>query len=245
MFYYHCLNNYSSLITEKSYTDIMKTKSILSRKREEKRNSQQTKDFRKKIINFLETTRADNEIVYSIKRDLSKKTDMEFYKQKKKIVKIKRQNIEIVKEYVRLLIEYNDLDFAKRLIKKLSVQQDQALRKIALRSEIDQEKAKVYGNENGIWDHVIPVKVVVSEIVNMIKNNDASEIDKLLNIYCKAGQRFITKDIDNLLKNKYKACMPENWDWRNNKSDPLARYKALNISNRKLKEAFGIKTFKK
>jgi hypothetical protein len=53
----------------------------------------------------------------------------------------------------------------------------------------------------------------------MISNGDATELDKLLKLYCAAGQRGITKEQDELLRN-YRSCMPADWNWKDENVDP-------------------------
>ena len=112
-----------------------------------------------------------------------------------------------------------DTPFIIQLIKSLSRQQNQTLRKVA---------PKV-GNKKDVWDHVIPVKFIVDEIIKMILDKDVSQIEKLLTHYTNAGQRGLSDEEDKLLKTKYNCSMPQNWCWKNKNVNLFARYHAVGI----------------
>lgn len=200
-----------------------------SKKREQKRNSPETHDFRAKIVSFLKAVDADDETAYSIKRDLSVMTHMEFYGQHIHRLKVKSYPIEMAIKYVELLNKYNDQKFAEKLLRKLCVQQNQTFRKLAKRSATEKRKAERIGKSNGIWEHVIPIKVIMDEIVTMLRSSDLAELRKLLELYSRAGQRFLTKDQNSKLCKQYNASMPARWNWKDEKCDLMARYMEAGI----------------
>jgi hypothetical protein len=177
----------------------MKEQSLASKKREEKRNSPKTLELKKKVITFLENK--NPEAIYAIKRDLACMTSMPFYKDRPKRIKLTLNKQELIVEFMKIFISHNDKKFIIKLIKLLSTNQNQTIRKVSPQ----------IGNKSDIWEHVIPTKYIVDELILMIENEDISDLEKLLNIYRSAGQRGITKDQDLLLA-EYKSSMPENWN---------------------------------
>ncbi len=191
-------------------------RTIKSLKREVKRNSEETISFRSKINYILQSV--DEEVAYSIKRDLSVMTDMPFYKVEKRKVKISRKKDEMIKAYVILLKEIEDKEFALKLLKNLNRNQNQTIRKAAPK----------YGKKHEVWEHVIPTNVIIQGIIKVLNCEGEENFDKLLALYIKAGQRAISKEQDNKLK-KYIDCMPENWQWKTDDVDIFARYNAVGI----------------
>jgi len=191
-----------------------------SKKREQTRNSPATQEFRLKILDLVQNTEA--EVAYSIMKDLACMTSMPFYKNRPEKVKITKDNVSMLKAYVELLINHHDEDFAIKTIKSLNKNQAQLLRKVAPK----------IGTKKEIWEHAIPAKVIVDEIIIMIKRKDLSMFDKLINVYQKAGQRALTKDEDQLLS-KYKSSMPDDWNWKDENVDPLARHTIVGILHEK------------
>lgn len=191
-------------------------KSTLSLNRERKRNSPETLEFKRKVNEFLRD--ANPEIAYSIKRDLAVMTSMPFYKDRPPRLKIQKKPIEILFDYIEFFNSHDDKDFIAQLIKKLGTNQGQILRKAAPR----------IGKKNEIWEHAIPVKILTEELIKMIKLNDLSDLNKLLNIYQIAGQRGLSKKDDDLLE-IYRSSMPIGWDWRLEDCNPLARYLEVGI----------------
>jgi hypothetical protein len=207
-----------------------------SKKRQEKRESAVTQEFRQKVIQFLGAVNADPEISYMIQRDLSLKTDMEFYGIKKNRVRRTKSHHEIVLSYFRLLSTYQNNSFSEKLLRKLSVQQNQTIRKLAVRSKAEIEKKNKVGGENGVWEHVIPTKCLIDEIILLLESPRPSAdkevaLEKILGIFSNVGQRFITVEQDKLLSAKFKHSMPEKWSWWDENGDPYARYKAVGIES--------------
>lgn len=196
----------------------MKEQSLASRKREEKRESHKTLEFKKQINAFLDNK--DSEVIYAIKRDLACMTSMPFYKDRPKRMKLTLNNKELLVEIMKAFIKYNDKEFTIELIKSLNKNQAQTIRKVAPK----------IGKKSEIWEHVIPVKYIVDELILMIRNEDIFELEKLLNIYESAGQRGITREQD-LLLSEYRSSMPENWNWRETIVNPMIRHEMVGIKH--------------
>ncbi len=194
----------------------MIVRSILSIKREEKRNHPETIYFKERVNAFLKN--AKPEIEYAIKRDLATMTSMPFYKDRPKIVKFNMAPIDLICEYANLFITCDDKNFITELIKRLSVNQYQTIRKAAPK----------FGKKKDIWEHAIPAKVIVEELTTMVLNKDLTALRRMLEIYQLAGQRSLTKEQNKLL-DQYRSSMPPEWDWRLESVNPLARHTAVGI----------------
>ena len=184
-------------------------------------------EFREKILDFLAVTNADNEIEYSIQNDLSKKMDHPFYGIKKIKVKITRTPTELMEEYCRLLMLYDDQVFAKKLFQALNSQQTQTFRKLPLRSKSQLERKKRI--QQGVWEHPIPAKCVVQEIVRSISEKNESRIKRVISVYQRAGIVFLSKEDNNLVNIKYRDRMPDNWCWDDDVLDAFVRYRLAGI----------------
>lgn len=194
----------------------MKNRSKASIKREEIRLSLKTLKFKEEILAFLKDK--SPEINYVIKRDLACMTSMPFYKDRPDKIKINITPREILIEFMNAVYKDEKKELIKDLIKALNKNQAQTIRKIAPK----------IGKKSDVWEHVIPAKVIVNELISMVENEDISELDKLLDIYEEAGQRAITKEQDFLLS-EFKSSMPKGWDWRDENINPLARHEAVGI----------------
>lgn len=192
------------------------TRSIISLKREQKRNSFEVMEFKKQVEYFLSDK--PEYISYSIKRDLACMTNMPFYKDRPKRVKISLSNVELLEEWIKIFSEHKDFDFITRLLRQLNRNQAQLLRKIAPRKGIKKD----------IWEHAIPTSFFVNEIISMIKDNDLRDLKKLILLYVEAGQHSLSKEENELLK-QYNSSMPSCWDWKNYSVNPLERYLVVGI----------------
>lgn len=195
---------------------MLKTRSLASLRREQKRNSPETIAFRNKVNELLKGT--NPEIEYAIKRDLGSMTNMPFYKERPKRIRLAKEPVDLICEYAELFMTCDDQKFIVELVRKLSINQSQTIRKAAPR----------IGKKKDIWEHAIPTKIIVAEIIQMILRKDVTDLRKLLNIYRLAGQRSLTKEQNKLL-DKYRSSMPHGWDWRNENVDHLARHTAVGI----------------
>ena len=143
---------------------------------------------------------------------------MPFYKDRPKVIKFKMTPIDLICEYANLLLTCNDRDFIIELIKKLSINQYQTIRKAAPK----------IGKKKDIWEHAIPAKIIAEELTTMILNKDLTALKRMLEIYQLAGQRGLTRDQNKLL-DLYRSSMPLGWDWRHENVNPLARHTAVGI----------------
>lgn len=195
----------------------MKEQSLASKKREEKRRSPKTLEFKRQINSFLEDK--NPEIIYAIKRDLACMTSMPFYKDRPERIKLTLSNKKLIVEFMKAFVKHNDKEFIIKLLRSLNKNQAQTIRKVAPK----------IGKKSEIWEHVIPAKVIVDELILMIEKEDISELEQLLKIYELAGQRGITKEQD-LLLSDYRSSMPENWNWREENVNPIIRHEIVGIT---------------
>ena len=122
--------------------------------------------------------------------------------------------------YIDFLFNVNDIFFSERLLRAISRQQSQVLRRISPR----------IGLKKDVWDHLIPTSYIVSELLTMLRERNIDDLLKLIDLYVSAGQRGLTKEEDNLLTaHGLKNSMPPHWNWRNGSADIFCRYKMLNI----------------
>ncbi|SNR68350.1 hypothetical protein [Hymenobacter mucosus] len=196
---------------------VNKSQSKSAIRRVERRNSEETADFKEKILLLLK--HAEPDVAYSIKRDLKTMVCMPFYGDIIVKVKSNKSKIDMIKAYVELLINHSEIEFTARLLSELSKQQNQVIRKAAPR-----KGKKLYR-----WEHVIPCAFVVKRMIDMIRHNNTTTLDKLLFLYAKAGQRPVTHETDILLR-KYNSCMPNGWDWTADNVDPFARHTEFGLS---------------
>jgi len=195
----------------------MKEQSLASKKREEKRKSPKTLEFKRQINSFLEGKTP--EIIYAIKRDLACMTSMPFYKDRPERIKLTLNNKELIVEFMKAFIKHSDKEFIIKLVRSLNKNQAQTIRKVAPK----------IGKKSEIWEHVIPAKFILEELIVMIEKEDISELEKLLKIYELAGQRGITKEQD-LLLSDYQSSMPKNWNWREENVNPIIRHEIVGIT---------------
>lgn len=198
----------------------LSNRSKRSIQRTEKRNSPATEKFREEIEALLQDAEAD--VAYRLKKDLSAMTDMPFYGKYVRAVRTAQTPLEMVKSYTSLLLKHGCLDLSKKLLRKIKAQQSQTFRKCAPR-------LGPKGKMPGLWEHAIPVNVVVEEILKLLEKRDLTDLDQLLNVYMRAGQRWLTSQEDRLLS-RFSSNMPKGWNWRSPDVDPLARYKEVGIN---------------
>jgi hypothetical protein len=196
----------------------MKNPSKASIKRLEKRNSIETQRFKLAVEAFLKDTDAIDQVVYSIKYDLSRMTNQPFYGIKLRKPSAKRDNDAVLTEYISLLIKYNDLAFAEYLLKSLNRQQQALLRKIA--PKVKDPRLM----EEPQWEHAIPTKYIVSELFKMVQNRDITGLSDLISIYKKAGQRKVSKITHRKVDAIHRDDMPQDWRWQEGTSNYLVRY---------------------
>lgn len=218
--YFAAFFNYFSSLIVTNYTHLDKImtekRSKASLKREEIRKSPKTLQFKREITEFLEDK--SSILNYAIKRDLACMTNMPFYKDRPEKIKIELTHRELLVEYMKAFVKHEDKEFVIKLIKALNKNQAQTIRKVAPK----------IGAKSEVWEHTIPAAVIVNALIDMIENEDISDLDKLLDVYETAGQRGITKEQDSLLA-EMKSTMPENWDWQDEDVNPLMRHEVVGI----------------
>ena len=185
-----------------------------------KHNTPETKRFKEQVEDFIKRCSIDPENQYHLKRDLNVKIDLPYYGAPKGKQPPKPYNyMKIVVDFCRYLIQYNDKEFTEKLLGSLSVQQNQSLRKIAKK----RKDVKKLSSKDGVWEHVIPVKVVKNKLLEIINSKKSlkskiKEVEHSLKIYNMAGQIHVTKtDNKKLEKSNYIDKMPSNWDWSEEK----------------------------
>ncbi len=187
----------------------------ISNKNRYQRKPEDIEKFRGEIENFLKETNASEEIACLLKKDLSKTTDMPFYKQETEPEIITR-----IRTYCKLLINFNNDAFTEKLLSELSKQQQQSLRKLS--RPLNKQ------SEGVIWEHSIPVNYTKKMLLDLIKKKDLKTIKEYLNfVYEKAPQIYLTKEQDEKVNQNYRDTMPEGWGWKTD--DPFIRYKKAGI----------------
>ena len=198
-----------------------------TKKLEARRNSLEVQEFKQQVIEFLNVTKASDEIKYKICCDLAKKIDMPFYHEAKLGVKSNLKSDYLAKEYIKLLISYGDNVFAERLLSWLSRQQKQTFRNIYKLSP-KQKARRIQYNNNGVYEHPVPVNFSKQMFLCFIKNKDyktaCEYVDFLSN---NVPQIFLTRQQDDLVNKVSRDTMPEGWDWK--KDSPFIRYKLANL----------------
>lgn len=197
-------------------------KTSKSKQRARKRNSPETLNLKIKLDEYLKQTNMTPLIAYSFKMDLKKMTDMPFYGES-----IPRPNRykrlaakEILIGYMNFLLIVNDIIFSEALLKAVSRQQTQVLRRVSPR----------IGIKKNIWDHAIPTAYIIGELLLMLRSKNIDNLPLLVELYVKAGQRPLTREQDELLNsNGLKNSMPPNWNWKNSEVDVFARYNMAGI----------------
>ena len=118
---------------------------------------------------------------------------------------------EIAKEYVRLLIKYDNINFTKKLLSSLIRQQSQTFRRIYKRSNF--QKARKKELKYGVYEHSVPVKYSRDMLILYIKNKKYKRaceyIDYMSNCF---PQIFLKNEENNLIDISYKGKMPEKWN---------------------------------
>ena len=192
-------------------------------KLERKRNEPETQQLKRDVISFFKKTKMHPSISYKLCVDLSARICMPFYKEKRIGKREPKKNIEYAKEYIRYLINYNDMDFAKRLLDQLTQQQSQALRKIHPRPSKQIARMKSIGKNNGVWEHPIPTNYSKQKLLSFIKSKNFKKACAYLDYLTQIPQIALTKKEDYLVNEKLKDSMPKGWDWEKG-DDPFVRY---------------------
>lgn len=206
---------------------IMSTNS--TKRMNKKRISEEVQNFKEKVLDFFDKANVSPEIRYKICVDLAKKMDMPFYKEKKIGTQSRISCVDRAKEYVRLLIEYDDFSFSEKLINELTKQQQQTLRKIHPRTKEQKTRKEILGKDS-VWEHPIPTNYSKQLILSYIRNKNQDSALKFIDYLSKVPQIALSKDEDKTVNEKFKDSMPEGWHWEEiGKNDQFARYKAAKI----------------
>jgi len=185
--------------------------------------SPENQAFRDRLERHIQEQQLADDVAYVMKQDLKKMTDMLYYG-----IKIQRPRTsprlslkDVLIQYASFLVRIDDLEFSSALLRMLNRQQNQVLRRFAPRRS----------ERKDVWDHVIPTSYVVSEIMCMVKARAINNLERLLDMYAKAGQRGITKEEDARLNaSGLRNAMPPGWNWRDVDADLFARYRIAKIN---------------
>lgn len=200
---------------------------VNTKKLEEKRNSFEVQQFKREVETFLKEVDASDEMCYRVRCDLAKKVDSPFYNDYKGNRCCKMSTEEIAKEYVRLLIKYDNINFTKKLLLSLIRQQSQTFRRIYKRSNFQNARKKEL--KYGVYEHSVPVKYSRDMLLLYIKNKKYKRaceyIDYMSNCF---PQIFLTNEENNLINISYKYKMPEKWNWK--RDSLFIRYEKAGIN---------------
>jgi len=186
-----------------------------------KRMSDSVQQFKTSFEMFLTETGADAELIRHLKKDLSAKMDMPYYKEVKG-----RRNLsprEVCIGFCELAISYEDKDFIKTALAWLCKQQGQSFRKI---SPQDKKKGSRYQSiargKKIIWEHPIPVNYSKNYLYDCICKNDLKKATDYLSFLSRVHQVCLLKEENDLILKQYKDTMPNGWDYQND--SPYIRY---------------------
>ncbi|MBI3714063.1 MAG: hypothetical protein HY253_14035 [Burkholderiales bacterium] len=197
--------------------------------REAKRNSPETRQFRNEIEHFLHVTNAEPNIAYFLRQDLKKMTDMAYYGMDIGHRTFSLKPTEIAIEYCNLLANFGTIEFTRKILKEISRQQNQTLRKLFLRPPDQIAKALSLGTKNGYWEHPIPLKFVRTELEKLI-HCDLKKAHAFIDILQCVNQIFLSKEQNAVLNAVHKDSMPDGWKWDVPDSDLYIRYKVLDLN---------------
>jgi hypothetical protein len=139
-------------------------------------------------------------------------------------------------------VNFNNKEkFVECLLKELSRQNDTLLRKLAvLKYKSKSPGGKLVGKQTKlsknnnlgfVYEHTIPMKYLIKEVVDIVVANKTNE--KIDFIFSKLISVELNTDHDDLiLKSGLRSKMPSNWQWDH---DPLDRYWASGIPKESLR----------
>jgi hypothetical protein len=197
----------------------------------EERESLDMQEFKQRVEEFINACSIDSETQYHLRNNLGVMINLPYYKESKGMrPKRPYDHLKIILNFCKYLIQYNNEDFTKKLLRLLTINQLQSFRKVAKQkkdiNKLSRKEAK--------WEHIIPAKVVRDKIVEIIdskikQDEKIEEIENVLVIFRKAGQLHITnEDNEKLNKSNYATKMPSDWDWSEEKI--FSRYIEANIN---------------
>ena len=213
------------------------SKSKASIRREEKRLSVEMQAFKQQILDFLQNNGADLDVQYHMVKDLAKMTSMPFYGDSNRGTKNRKPTNEVIKAYCRLLICYykktSDMEFARKLLSWLSMQQQQHLRKLTPLPIAQKHKYKAAKSAGQVcvYEHPIPVNYTKNLLLKYIEECDQQRIDAYIDfVFYNTRQVCMEKTWDDQVNRLYKDTMPDNWNWKDpENNDVYARYVSAGI----------------
>ncbi|MCQ2061248.1 MAG: hypothetical protein MJY47_06645 [Fibrobacter sp.] len=122
---------------------------------------------------FFNKLKVHPKIQYKICIDLSKKIDIPFYAEAKIGERSNMSPVECAKEYVRLLIQFDDKNFSEKFLNYLTRQQQQTFRKIHLRSSKQIERKKRYGKN--VSGSTLSHQIIQSDFCSLLFNPKISK----------------------------------------------------------------------
>ena len=183
----------------------------------QQRNAQGMQAFKEKV-NALLLFANSPEIEYYMVRDLAKRINLPFYKETAgRGIRTKMATDVIIKGYCAISSEYYKIEpddkFIEELFMHLSEQQNQHFRKLSKRTK-EQLKNKTK-NQNGVWEHPIPLKYSRDILIGYIKSGEQNKINAYIDfLWNNTYQVFLTKDLDDrLLALGLQYSMPKDWNW--------------------------------
>lgn len=187
-------------------------------------NRHKWEKFKQNLLIFFEKANVSREISYKMCADFSKTMEMPFYDANAKEDRIKR-----AKEYVRLLIEYDNIEFAEDFINRSTMQQEQTFRKLHPRTQKQKDRAEFFKKQDlkCVWEHPIPSKYSAKKILSFIKSKDLTNAYKYIEYLSKIPQIALSEEDNKKVNGISNDSMPQNWNWE--KDDPFIRYTLAGI----------------
>ena len=195
-------------------------------KLDKKRKSESMQQFKSDFENFLTETGANEELARHLKKDLSARINMPYFKEKE-LYGEKMSPLNVCLGFCELAISYlaisdDNENFIKVTLALLCQQQGQSFRKISPHGKKGPRYQSIPRSDL-IWEHPIPVNYTKEYIYDCICRSDIEEIKNYLDFLAETPQVCMLKEgeEDKILK-EYKATMPKGWNYK--KDSPYDRY---------------------
>lgn len=198
--------------------------SVNTEKLVKSRLSEENQLFKRELEEFMKKCTLSDELIYRIKLDLKKRMNMPYYGEDIGSKARSRMYKELLVSLIEKLVVYKKSDFTEKLLRMLSEQQQQKL----IRGQV--KRGNRFATGLGVWEHVMPVRYFVDEIIGLINREEISSFETLFAQYTKYGQVFLSNE-DDLKLARYKFTMPEIYNWRDENHDPLIRYDLCGLKN--------------
>lgn len=189
--------------------------------------------FKQEIEDFLINANVSPDMIYHVKNQLSIQVGMPYYRDKNKGKRNRLNKLSIIFEISKILANYNNSSFTRRLMQELAKNQGQALRGLSKKLKLDYSRKPNRISDNiyervGTWEHLIPIKYIRDTIINYIDNNQMNELESFLHwVENNTFQVFLTKEEDDKVNSFYREDMPPNWNWKT--GDIFIRYKIAGV----------------